>query len=174
MFLDFQRITKKYNRLASILIAYETLYLNQWKNTIDDAKLGLKAHLLCQDPVTKKLMVNFDTKLLQLFHESKWLKRMGIEIPNQAQDLLSQEKKYKEYKSNLEMLFNDLETVKAKMPQHLLGLYDPHIKQTLDVCNPGVFILTWNSLNIGKTLDRQASRFIILLILVFRCIFKDI
>ncbi len=87
---DFARIAKKYNKLAAILIAYETIYLNQWKTSIDEARLGLKAHLLCQDPTTNKLTVNYDVRLLQLFHESKWLKRMGIEIPQQAQDLLAQ------------------------------------------------------------------------------------
>jgi hypothetical protein len=48
------------------------------------------------------------------------------------------------------MLFNDLETVKSMMPRHLTALYEPHVKQTLDVCNPGSYILTWSSLNIGK------------------------
>lgn len=109
----------------------------------------MKAHLLVKDATTGKFLVNYDQKLLQLFHEAKWLQRMQIEIPPQAVDLLIQEKKYKQYKSHLEMLFKDFEEVKELMPSHLISLYEPHIKQTLDVCNPGCYILTWTSLNIG-------------------------
>lgn len=32
----------------------------------------------------------------------------------------------------------------------MLDLFEPHITQTLDLCNPGCFILTWNSLNIDS------------------------
>ena len=48
------------------------------------------------------------------------------------------------------MLHDEFEQVKAMMPEHLLNLYEPHIQNALDACNPGCYILTWNSLNIGK------------------------
>lgn len=84
------------------------------------------------------------------------------------------EKKYKEFKINLELLHDQFESVKSTIPQHLASLYEPHLKQALDVVNPGCYILTWSSLNIGMC-------FLLLLLFrlkqhtfQFRCIFKTI
>lgn len=50
------------------------------------------------------------------------------------------------------MLLRSYKVVLRTIPYHLLDLYEPHIRQTLDLCNPGCFILTWNSLNIDSFL----------------------
>ncbi len=86
---DFTRIARKYNKVAAVLIAFETYYLNLWKSTIEEAKLGLKAHLLIRNERTMSITVNYDPKLLLLFHEAKALKRLHIEIPHQAQEILN-------------------------------------------------------------------------------------
>jgi dynein heavy chain, axonemal len=65
------------------------------------------------------------------------------------EDFIFKEKKYKDFKIHLELLHDEFEDVKEKIPKHLTSLYEPHIKQTLDVINPGCYILTWSSLNIG-------------------------
>jgi hypothetical protein len=92
-----------------------------------------------------------------LFQETKWLARMGVEIPNVARDLSHQELKFKQYKSNLDMIVNNYKKVLQSIPVHLFDLFVPHIKQTLDLTNSGCFILTWNSLNIGE--NRRFSIF---------------
>lgn len=50
------------------------------------------------------------------------------------------------------MLLRGYKEVLKKIPYHLLDLFEPHIIQTLDLCNPGCYILTWNSLNIDSFL----------------------
>lgn len=50
------------------------------------------------------------------------------------------------------MLLIDFNKTVKIIPNHFRDLFEFHIKQTLDLCNPGCFILTWNSLNIGKRL----------------------
>ena len=65
------------------------------------------------------------------------------------ENFIFKEKKYKDFKINLELLYEEFEEVKARIPKHLASLYEPHIKQALDVVNPGCYILTWSSLNIG-------------------------
>lgn len=39
---------KLYNRLATLLLKYETLWLNQWKGAAEKAKSALKDPLLVQ------------------------------------------------------------------------------------------------------------------------------
>jgi hypothetical protein len=75
---------------------------------------------------------------------------MGIEIPNSAKDLCYQETKFKQYKSNLDMIVNGYNKVLKSIPDHLFELFQPHIKQALDLTNSGCCILTWSSLNIGN------------------------
>ena len=86
---DFTRIARKYNKVAAVLLAFETFYLNLWKASIDEAKIGLKTHLLIRSENTNTLTVNYNPKLLLLFHEAKALKRLNIEIPHQAQEILN-------------------------------------------------------------------------------------
>ena len=47
---------------------------------------------------------------------------MNIELPASLKDLLGLEKKYKGYKSNLEMLLNDYEKTIRMIPAHFLSL----------------------------------------------------
>lgn len=107
--------------------------------------------------------------MIILFQESKWLLRLGIDIPQSARELMAQEKKFKQYKSNLDMLLRSYKEVLRKIPHHLLDLYEQHIRQTLDLCNPGCFILTWNSLNIDsflKTVENGIKKLENLVVLV--------
>lgn len=87
-----------------------------------------------------------------MFQEVKWLARLHIEMPQSARELLAQEKKFKQFKSNLEMLQHEYKRVINLIPAHFFGLFKAHIKQTFDLCNPGCFILTWSSLNIDSFL----------------------
>ena len=59
---DFSRIVKIYNRLATALVTFESLWFTQWRNNIDLAREGLRATLFVTDPETKKIMVNADER----------------------------------------------------------------------------------------------------------------
>lgn len=48
------------------------------------------------------------------------------------------------------MLLTSYKKTLNLIPDHLFGLFVPHIKQTLDLSNQGCYILTWNSLNIDS------------------------
>lgn len=174
--LEFNNILKKHNKISLTMISFESHYLNAWKSTIEEAKLGFKLFLLNKNDEKLIFHINADERLLLLFQEVKWLHRLRIEIPNSVKDLLAQvyiskkktkiiylslannfflnfikEKKFKLFKSNLDLLVSEYKRVVSSIPTHIFSLFRPHIKQTLDLCNPGCFILTWNSLNIGIT-----------------------
>lgn len=79
------------------------------------------------------------------FLELRFLER--IKIKNHS--IYNKEKKYKLYKSNLEMLLIEFNRIVEMIPIHLIDLFEPHIRQALELCNQGCNILTWSSLNIG-------------------------
>ena len=48
-----------------------------------------------------KYHVNFQRSLLELIRETRWLGRMGLDIPDIAQHLLPQETKFRDYYDKL-------------------------------------------------------------------------
>lgn len=59
---DYMRIVKFYNRIATALVTFESLWLNQWKSQIDQAKVGLRSPILATDLETGKVVVNVDER----------------------------------------------------------------------------------------------------------------
>ena len=62
---EFARIVKFYNRVATALVTFESLWLQQWKGCIEQAKLGLRATLLVVHPNTGEVVVNADDRLVE-------------------------------------------------------------------------------------------------------------
>ena len=59
---DFSRIVKLYNRLATVLVTFESLWFTHWKQTVDHARNGLRATLFAKHPETNEIIVNADDK----------------------------------------------------------------------------------------------------------------
>jgi dynein heavy chain len=59
---DYGRIVKIYNRIATALVTFESLYFAQLKAHIENAKAGLKATLFIHHPKTRKIVVNADER----------------------------------------------------------------------------------------------------------------
>lgn len=85
-----------------------------------------------------------------MIHEAKWLTRLGIQVPDTAAVIMSQESRFKNYKSHLELVLNDYRHVCASIPDPLRNLFTPHIEHVLQQLQPGLTTLAWNSMNIGK------------------------
>ena len=77
------------------LVAFEYLWYEAWCKSVDAAKAGLRATLIIRHPQHNTLHVNFDAQVLQLIREAKCLQRMGVEIPEGARTVQSQEQRFK-------------------------------------------------------------------------------
>lgn len=69
------------------------LYHRGWFRAVETARSGLDSSLLVvnettSEVLTKELFVNFDTQILELLTETKYLKRLNLEIPDVA-DILN-------------------------------------------------------------------------------------
>ena len=60
---DFGRIVRIYNKLATALVTFESLWFTQWKNRIDHARIGLRATLLVYHPTTEEIVLNAAQRL---------------------------------------------------------------------------------------------------------------
>ncbi|XP_013393403.1 dynein gamma chain, flagellar outer arm-like [Lingula anatina] len=151
---DFGRVCKVYNRLATALVTFESLWFSDWKSRIEQARDGLRATLFVHHPETKQVVVNADERVLELIHEAKWLTRLGIEIPESAQSVLNQEDRFKSYKSHLELCLQEFHSVCNSIPESLKLLFKSHIEQVQLNFQPGLSTLAWNSMNIDAFLHQ--------------------
>ena len=111
-----------------------------------DFKAGLQATLIVRHPETGNLLVNFDREISQLMREAKYLQRMGIEVPESAKMVLLQEEKFKRYYNQLSPRKNYDRVTSAIMP-----VAKPCLGRTSTISRrswPGMYILTWTSMNI--------------------------
>ncbi|CAG5121565.1 unnamed protein product, partial [Candidula unifasciata] len=105
--VDFGSQVRIYNRLATALVTFESLWFTQWKKNIEEVRSGLRSTLFMLHPETGEIIVNSDNRILELIQEVKWMTRLGIQIPKSALAVLEQEQKYKSYKSHLELVLKD-------------------------------------------------------------------
>ena len=89
-------------------------------------------------------------RVLELIHESKWLSRLSIAIPDSAKEVLQQEARFKRYKDHLELCLKDFSDVCASIPQEMGSLFKMHVDRALQNFHPGLSTLAWNSMNIGQ------------------------
>ena len=61
---ESKRVVKLYNRVATALMTYETLWHQAWVKGVEDSKVGLRATLLVRHPNTGQLLVNFDREMV--------------------------------------------------------------------------------------------------------------
>ena len=149
-----KKIIKTYNRVARALIEFETLWHDAWKSSIEFAKAGLQATLIVRHPETNQLLVNFDKEILLLIQETKYLQRLGLQVPDNAKVVLFQEEKFKYYYNQLTYTLKEYDRVVATT----LGVTKPLLALHMEVLEkkiqPGMYVLTWTSMNIDGYLQR--------------------
>ena len=151
---ESKRIIRTYNRVAKALIEFETLWQQAWSRSIEMSKAGLHATLLVRHPETGGLLVNFDREIMQLMREAKYLQRIGVEVPDSAKMVLLQEEKFKHYFNELTYAVSQYEEVMESIPKVARALMQPHVDDLERKVQPGMFILTWTSMNIDGYLHR--------------------
>ena len=136
------------HRLQKAPVAFETLWLQAWTKSIETSKAGLQATLIVRHPETGNLLVNFDREISQLMREAKYLQRMGIEVPESAKMVLLQEEKFKRYYNQLSHALKEYDRVTSAIVPVAKPLLGPHLDDLEKKLAPGMYILTWTSMNI--------------------------
>ena len=155
---DSRKIIRTYNRVARALIEFETLWHQAWVRSIEAGKSGLQATLIVPHPKKNgRLCVNFDPEIIQLVHESKCLQRLGIHVPESAKMVLLQEDKFKQYESSLRFLVREFDRIVSSVMPVMRPLLLPHLDDLERQIQPGMTMLTWQSMNIDLYLQRIDS-----------------
>ena len=145
---ESKKIIKTYNKVARTLMAFEFLWYEAWKKSIEAAKAGLHATLIIRHPKTNRLYVNFDREIMQLIREAKCLRRIGVEVPGPQIWCF-----YRRINSNpITRSSSTLSKSTTASPRRSFRssqeVFEPHL-QTLELkLRPGMVTLTWTSMNI--------------------------
>ncbi|XP_063714091.1 dynein axonemal heavy chain 5-like isoform X5 [Symsagittifera roscoffensis] len=154
---EFSRICKQYNKLAEVLITYETLYYSQWKTSLDASNAGLQLNVLSYKPRETSIVVNSDAGVYEILQEAKFMARMQMDLPDSARRILSNEMRFKKYKSRLDSLISDFYEVKVTIPPEMASLFRPHIQMMISIFSAGWTTISWNSMNIDAYLFKVHS-----------------
>ena len=77
-----QEVHHKYMSLARQVMNFEKGLYQQWLSSSDTAALSyLKLNILTRDAESGKIVVNFSNDLVRLMRETRYLDRMGFDIP---------------------------------------------------------------------------------------------
>jgi dynein heavy chain len=152
---ESKKIIKTYNKVARALIEYETLWHHAWCKSIEAAKAGLQSSLIVRHPKSGRLFVNFDREILQLIRETKCMQRIGIEVPESAKMVLLQEEKFKSYFNQLLFVLKEYDRVLGRVIPVIRPLLKPHLDDLDKKIQPGMLMLTWQSMNIDGYLHRM-------------------
>jgi len=150
---ESKKIIARYNKLARVLIKFETLYFQAWETSTEAAKKGLRSRLIVANPHNPhQLLVNFDHGVLQLMREAKYLQLMGFEIPNSAKIVLLLEDKLKTYYNEILHALNQYNRVTSMVSSEVKALLRPHLLDLENAIKPARTTMTWTSMNIEQFL----------------------
>lgn len=154
---ESKKIIRTYNKVARALVEFETLWHYAWMKSIEAAKTGLQATLVIRHPENGRLYVNFDREILQLIRETKWLLRLGVEVPESAKMVLLQEDKFKHYYNQLSYVLKEYDRITSRIIPIVRAMIRPHLEDLERKIQPGMTVLTWTSMNIDAYLHRVHS-----------------
>ncbi|XP_066267666.1 dynein axonemal heavy chain 5-like [Branchiostoma lanceolatum] len=145
---EAKKAIRSYNKMATVLLEFEMLYHRAWCRAVETIKTGMNASLVVRHPETKQLYVNFDPAVMELMVEAKYLKKMGLEVPDSAYTLCLKNDEIKQNHIALKEVLREFEGIVARIPNVLLPLMRPFINQVEEAVQPGLTMLTWTSVNI--------------------------
>jgi dynein heavy chain len=152
---DSKKNVKHYNKLARILIEFETVWFEAWKTTTEQAKRGLRGRLLVREG--GKLVINLDLEVLKMMREAKHLSLMGFKIPRAAKAVLIFEEKLKSYHGQLCFLLKQYNSILDKISPVSKSILKPHLKYVEKTISPAITSMTWTSMNIPQFIAQLSS-----------------
>lgn len=94
-----------YSAIEASLLKYEGETLSAWAKTVGEIRSEkLTLNLISRDPTTGAICVNFDTQLIGLLAEVRYLVLQSKRIPAEAAELYERSDKFRVHRSSLELV----------------------------------------------------------------------
>ncbi|NXO85892.1 DYH8 protein, partial [Sitta europaea] len=150
-------VVQSYNKLAYVLVEFEVVYHSAWMKEISQLQYPLQSTIFVCHPTTGKFLVNFDPHISEIVRETKFMIKLGLEVPEQAVKLAIIENKLKSNKLQLEGLVQSYEDLRKGIPNMLVNLLTPKMEKMEGVMRQGLTMLTWSSVTL-ETFFQEADQ----------------
>ena len=95
-YAEAKQIIRNYNKISAVLIEYELLYHRAWIRQVEIVLSGLHASLIIKDLDTSgEYLINFDPEIMVLIRDTECMKRLKLDVPKEAEDLVARQDLYK-------------------------------------------------------------------------------
>ncbi|KAJ3336288.1 Dynein heavy chain 10, axonemal, partial [Gonapodya sp. JEL0774] len=116
---------------------------------------GIAAATRAEDvTVIENVIVNFRPELLTMMKETKYLDKLGFNVPEAALNIVLQEEKYYAYIESLSTVVASHRQVLESLDVAERKLLGSHIMELRRVIKPGLTRLNWNSLGIADYIQK--------------------
>jgi dynein heavy chain len=102
---EAKKIIRSYNKVAAVLIEYELLYYRTWVRQCEIVTTGVHASLIVKNAETGEYFINFDPEIITLIRETECMKRLKLNVPTEADDIVSRQDTFKHYYDRLKVSF---------------------------------------------------------------------
>jgi dynein heavy chain len=94
-YAEAKKIIRNYNKVAAVLIEYEMLYHRTWHRQVEVVATGVHASLLVKNAETGEYFINFDPEIITLIRETECMRRLRLDVPQPAADIVSRQDLFK-------------------------------------------------------------------------------
>ncbi len=151
---EAKQIIKNYNRISSVLIEYELLYHRAWVRQVEIVLSGLHASLIIKDLETNEFLINFDPEIMVLIRETECMKRLKLDVPREAEELVIRQEIHKRNYQKIKSILDENKRLRASIPASFEQLILPQLARLDQTLLPGQTHLTWNSPSIDEYHER--------------------
>lgn len=156
---EAKRIIKNYNQMSAVLIEYEVLYHRTWLRQVELVISGIHASLIIKNSETNEYFVNFDPEIMTLIRETECMKRLGLEILPEAENLVIRQEIFKKHYDQLKFIIDENKRIRSSIPVAYEQLIAPRLTHLDTVLSPGCVSLTWVSPDIDKYCENVLKHF---------------
>ncbi|CAF0714705.1 unnamed protein product [Brachionus calyciflorus] len=148
---QMERVNKKYKEILDLLDGFSVEIYKDWCSHVGTlSNNNLEKNLINRDPKTKNIQTNFDSQLIAVLKEVKYLGMLKTEnIPNEATNIYKQNDEYRKFITALDYTVDSYNKIlKTVSPEEKPLIQAELDKIDLDLEN-GEKNLKWNSPNIN-------------------------
>ncbi len=149
---ESKRTIRVHNELSQQLLSFESKYYDEWRKEAAGAKKKLYTPLILQHK--KKILVNFETKIIRHIKEARHLKYMGKEIPTSMRTVLLLRRQLQRAIVSVTKIVQRYNEAVSMADGPITTLFKSHIRSLKKVVSAGKNRLRWTSMNIGFFIER--------------------
>ncbi|XP_014779882.1 dynein axonemal heavy chain 10 isoform X2 [Octopus bimaculoides] len=177
-----KKAREKYLNVGRLMKCYEVNIYNSWRFDVENKLPNLlKRNLLTRvstsenhqegsSPVEQcssgtainsandfKFIVDFDSMLLEIISETKYMEQLGFPVPELARNVALQEEKYIRYTESLNNMLKHYYDILSTLNFAEASILEEHLNELQNIIYAGSKRLNWNSLSIGDFTVRCES-----------------